>query len=77
MRAEAGIASPEEISDEKTHRRRRRRRRHSHRTRAVHKASGVANSLDEKRGHHTGHDREEAGEIDLEAGLGHRNGHVH
>ena len=77
MRAEAGIASPEEISDEKTHRKRRRRRRRSHRAPAARNASGVHNILDEKRGHHTRHDREEADEIDLEAGLGHRNGPVH
>ena len=77
MRAEAGIASPDESMDEKTHRKRRRRRRRSHRATAAHNAYGADNGLNEKRGHHTGHDREEADEIDLEAGLGHRNGPVH
>ena len=77
MRAEAGIASSEEISDEKTHRKRKRRRRRSHKATATHNASGVDSSQDEKRGHYTGHDREEADEIDLEAGLGHTSGPVH
>ena len=77
MRAEAGIASTEEISDEKTHRKPRRRRRRSHRNTAAHIAPRVDSNQNEKRVHNTEHDRDEVNEVDLEAGLGHTNGHVH
>ena len=77
MRAEAGIANPEEISNEKTHKKPERRRRQSHRTAATDTAPEADRNPDEKRGRHTGHDRGEADEVDLEAGLGHTNGHVH
>ena len=77
MRAEAGIASPEEISHEKTHIKPKRRRRRSRRATAVHNTPGLDSNQDEKKGRHTGHDRDGANEVDLEAGLGHTNGHVH
>ncbi|KAF6239638.1 hypothetical protein HO173_002184 [Letharia columbiana] len=77
MRAEAGIASVEEISDEKMHRKPKRSRRQSHRARAAVAAPETDSNQDEKKGRDTGHNRDEADDIDLEAGLGHTNGHVH
>lgn len=78
MRAEAGIANPEEISDEKTYRKPKRRRRRSQRTnKAAGAAPGADGNQNEKRGHDTGHNRAAANDIDLEAGLRHANGHVH
>lgn len=77
MRVEAGIASPGEIGDEKTHRKPKRRRRRSHRAKAADTAPGIDSNQDEKQGRDTGHDRDEANGLDLEAGLGHTNGHVH
>lgn len=77
MRAEAGIGSAEEFSDEKTHRKSKRRRRQSHRSSGADAAPEAESNQDEKKGHYTGHDRDEANEVDLEAGLAHTNGHVH
>lgn len=77
MRAEAGIASPEEFSNEKTHVKPKRRRKQSHRAIAVGAAPEADSNQDEKKGRDTGHDRDDANDIDLEAGLGHKNGHVH
>lgn len=76
MRAEAGIASPEELSNEKMHRKPKRRRRRSHRSKATGAAPEADNNHNEKQGRDTGHDRDDADDIDLEAGLGHTNGHV-
>lgn len=76
MRAEAGIAGTEEI-DEKAHRKVKRRRRGSHRATAARAASRIDNIQTEKKGQDTERDRDEANEVDLEAGLGHTYGHVH
>ena len=78
MRAEAGITSPEELSDEKTHTKPKRRRRRSRRAiTAVDTAPEADSNQDEKKGRDTGHDRDGANNVDLEAGLGHTNGRVH
>ena len=77
MRAEAGIASPEELSNEKMHRKPKRRRRQSHKATAADVVPGPDGNQDEKNGRDTGHDRDDADDVDLEAGLGHTNGHVH
>lgn len=77
MRAEAGITSTEEISDEKAHRKMKRRRRRSHKATAARAALGKESIQAEKKGQDTERDRDEANEVDLEAGLGHTNGHVH
>ena len=74
MRAEAGIASPKEFSDEKAHKRRRRR---SHKATAADAAPETDHCQDEKKGLDTGHDRDDTDNIDLEAGLGHTNGHAY
>lgn len=77
MRAEAGIAGPEAFSDEKTHKKPRRRRCQSHRDLALDTAPDPDNNQNEKQGRDTKHDRDDADDVDLEAGLGHINGHVH
>lgn len=77
MRAEAGIASLEEISDEKTQRKRKRRRRQSHEARAADATAEPDSHQDEKTDRHTGHDRDAVDDVDLEAGLGRTNGLVH
>ncbi|CAF9907784.1 MAG: palmitoyltransferase pfa5 [Alectoria fallacina] len=77
MRAEAGIASPEEFSNEKTHVKPKRRRKQSHRATAVGAAPEADSNQDEKTGRDTGHNRDDTDDIDLEAGLGHKSGHVH
>ncbi len=74
MRAEAGIASPEELSDEKGHKRRRRR---PHKATVADAAPETDRCQNEKKGLDTGHDRDDTDDIDLEAGLGHTNGHAH
>lgn len=77
MRAEAGIVSTEEISDEKAHRKMKRRRRRSHRATAARAAPVIDSMQAEKKGQDTERDRDEANEVDLEAGLGHTDGHAH
>ena len=77
MRAEANIARPEDFSNEKTHRERKRRRRRSHKATAADTAAKPDSNQDEKKGRDTGHDRDDADDVDLEAGLGHTNGPVH
>ena len=76
MRVEAGIAGPEKFGDEKTHKPKRRRRQ-SHRALVRDTAPKPDRNEDEKQGLDTGHDRDDADGFDLEAGLGHTNGHVH
>ena len=71
MRAEAGITSSEEFSHEKKHRKPKRRRRRSQRATAADAVQEFDGNQDEKRGRDTGHDRDDADDIDLEAG------HVH
>ena len=77
MRAEAGIVGTQEINDEKTHKKAKRRRRRSHRATAADTAPGIDSIQAEKRGQDMGRDRDEANGVDLEAGLGHTNGHIH
>ena len=77
MRAEAGITSPEECGNEKTHRRPRRRRRKSHRAIAADGAPEPDSYQDEKKGRDSKTGRDDADEVDLEAGLGHVGVHVH
>ena len=77
MRAEAGIAGPEESSDEKTPKKPKRRRRQSHRALASDTAPDPDRNQNEKQGLDTGHDRDDADDVDLETGLGHTIGHVH
>lgn len=77
MRAEAGIAGPEEFNSEKTHRKSKRRRRHSHKALTSDTAPDPESNQNEKKGRDTGHDRDDADDIDLEAGHGHTNGYVH
>ena len=71
MRAEAGITSSEEFSHEKKHRKPKRRRRRSQRATAADAVREFDGNQDEKRGRDTRHDRDDADDIDLEAG------HVH
>ena len=78
MRLEAGILSPDGFSDEKTHRKLKRGKRQSHKaTTSVDVVPDADSNQDEKKDRDTGHNRDEANEIDLEAGLGQTNGHVH
>ena len=78
IRAEAGITSPKEISNEEKHRRPKRRRRHSYSATAADVAAPEPDRhQDEKIGRDTGHARDDADDIDLEAGLAYTNGHVH
>ena len=71
MRAEAGIASLAEFSDEKHHRKPKRRRRRSRRARAADAAPQLESNRNEKKGRDTGYDRDDADDIDLEAGYVH------
>ena len=77
MRAEAGIAGPEEFGEEKMHRKRKRRRRQSHKALVADTVPKPDRSHDEKTGRDMGHDRDNADNVDLEAGLGRTDGHVH
>ena len=78
MRLEAGIVSPDDFSDEKMHRKLKRGKRQSHKaTSAADAAPEVESNQEEKKDRDTGQNRDEANEIDLEAGLGRTNGHVH
>ena len=77
MRAEAGIAGPEEFGNEKMHGKPKRRRRQSHRALVPYTALKRDGDQDEKIGRDTGHKRDHADDVDLEAGFGHTDGHVH
>ena len=77
MRTEAGISRSKEFSNEKRYRKSKRRRRHSHRTTVAVTAPEIASNQDEKKDRNTGLDRDEANNIDLEAGLEYTNDHVH
>lgn len=69
MRAEAGIASPEEFSNEKTHRKPKRRRQRSHGARPADGAPEPDSNQDEKKRRDRDPGRDDANEVDLEAGL--------
>ena len=76
MRREAGIEFPEEVNDEKSHRKRRhrrRRRRHSHGTTGVKgiRTSSRGGNTSEDNGPGLGNDRDE---VELEEGLRRTNG---
>lgn len=77
MRADAGIASPEESSSEKPHRKRKRRRRRSHRATGAGPVPDAESKRDEKKGRDRRQDGDDANDIDLEAGLAYTNGFVH
>ena len=78
MRLEAGILSPDGFGDEKMHQKLKRPKRQSHKaTTSVDAAPDADSNQDEKKDRDMGHNRDEANEIDLEAGLGRTNGHVH
>lgn len=76
MRQEAGIALPEEASDEKPRQKRKRRRRRRHQSDAVGPERIETEKMhvpNENGAPDLGHDSDE---IDLESGLGHTNGTV-
>ena len=78
MRLEAGIVSPDEFSDEKLLRKLKRGKKQSHKaTTAADEAPQADSNQDEKKDRDVGQTRDEANEIDLEAGLGQTNGHVY